>query len=209
MIVVSSSFVLGIGLGVVLGAAGTYLALEKPWASDSKTVATAKLDAGPAAEEPTKGKQRGKRRGRKGKRRAPNEDVGLQSIDERVQLTAADRKVVWKGPAVVLPERNLDMSGGGGGRSLDQGEISSAVSGGQRGLMKCIADARGQAELAANITLKFLVNGDGSIGKLRVRAPSYLIKNGLHGCSAQAVRKMRFPSTGAATVVTVPLDLSY
>ncbi len=205
----SSSFVLGIGLGITLGAAGTYLALEKPWASEKTTVAAVVVDAGQEAGEPTEGKRRGKRRGKKGKRPGTTEDVGLQVIDERVQLTAADRKVVWKGPAVVLPERNLDMSSGGGGRSLDQGEIRSAVSGGQRGLMKCIADARGQAELAANITLKFLVKGDGSIGALRVRAPSYLLNNGLHACTIGAVRKMRFPSTGGATVVTVPLDLSY
>lgn len=203
----SSSFVLGIALGIAVGAGGTYLALEKPWVGESKAVAVTEVDAGPSEEAPTPGKRRGKRR-KKGQR-ANAEDVGLEVIDERVQLSASDRKVIWKGPAVVLPERNLDMSSGGGGRSLDQGEISNAVSGGQRGLMKCIADARGQAELAATITLKFLVNGDGSIGKLRVRAPSYLIKNGLHTCSGQAVRKMRFPSTGAATVVTVPLDLSY
>ncbi|MCP4447247.1 MAG: hypothetical protein GY811_18150 [Myxococcales bacterium] len=203
----SSSFVLGIGLGLVLGTAGTYLALEKPWGSESEAVAVAQPDAGPVEEKTSGGKRRGKRRGKKGRR--AGKEVGLQEIDERVQLTAADRKMVWQGPAVNLPERNLDMSSGGGGRSLEQGEISSAVNGGQNALMRCIADARGQAELAANITLKFLVNGNGGIGKVRVRAPSYLLKNGLYPCAGKAIRGMRFPSTGAATVVMVPLDLSY
>ena len=170
-------------------------------------VAQAQVDAGAADEAEPGGKRHGKRRNRDNKR--AGKEVGLQEIDERVQLTAADRTMVWKGPTVSLPERNLDMSTGGGGRSLDQGEISQAVRGGQKALMSCIAEARGQAELAAKITLKFLVNGDGGIGKMRVQAPSYLLKNGLYACAGQAVRSMRFPSTGAATVVTVPLDLSY
>lgn len=202
----TSSFVVGLTLGVLLGGAGAYAALEKPWArEDAPVIASAASDAGPAEEVGKKGKRR--RRGRKVDR--AGKEVGLQVIDERVQLTAADRKVMWKGPAVSLPERNLDMSSGGGGRSLNQSEISQAVNGGQNALMRCIADARGQAELAANITLKFLVNGQGGIGKIRMRAPSYLFKNGLYGCAGKAIRRMRFGSTGAATVVTVPLDLSF
>ncbi len=202
----TSSFVVGLTLGVLLGGAGAYAALEKPWArNDAPVVASVVFDAGPEEEVGKKGKRR--RRGRKGDR--AGKEAGLQVIDERVQLTAADRKVIWKGPAVSLPERNLDMSSGGGGRSLNQSEISQAVNGGQNALMRCIADARGQAELAANITLKFLVNGQGGVGKIRMRAPSYLIKNGLYSCAGKAIRRMRFASTGAATVVTVPLDLSY
>ncbi len=203
----SSSFVLGVALGIAVGTGGTYLALEKPWAGEESEVAAAEvsIDAGAEAPGPKGRKRRGKRRKRKDK----GEDVGLQEIDERVTLTAADRKMSAKGPAVSLPERTMDMSSGGGGRSLSQGEISDAVRGGQSGLMRCIADARGQAELAAKISLKFLVKGDGSVGKLQVRAPSYLLKNGLYPCMTGAARKLRFPSTGAATVVTVPLDLSY
>ncbi len=196
-------------MGIAVGAGGTFLALEKPWKSEAKEVVAAapSEDAG-AVQEP--GKKRGRRGKRRGKgKRGGTEDIGLQVIDERVQLTAADRKMTSKGPAVALPERNLDMSAGGGGRSLNQGEIGSGVSSGQKALMRCIADARGQAELAAKITLKFLVKGDGSIGPLRVTAPSYLLKHGLYKCAGGAVRSMRFPSTGAATVATVPLDLSY
>jgi hypothetical protein len=36
-----------------------------------------------------------------------------------------------------------------------------------------------------------------------------LLKNGLYECAGGAVRSMNFPGTGAATIVTVPLDLSY
>lgn len=183
-----------------------FLALEKPWASEEKVAEAPEIDAGAEEEDGTPGKRK-KRRGKKGSR--AGKEVGLQVIDERIELSAADRKMVWRGPAVSLPERNLDMGSDDGGRSLDQSEINQAVSGGQNALMRCIADARGQAELAAGITIKFLVEGNGGIGKIRVHAPSYLLKNGLYACAGEAVRKMRFPSTGAPTVVTVPLDLSY
>jgi hypothetical protein len=202
---VQSSFVLGLAVGVALGGAGTYAALEKPWAGGGDEVAGVEMDAGIGEpDDSAKGKKKRRKRGRRG-----NGEVELQEIDERIQLTAADRKMVWRGPKIVLPEKNMDFASGGGGRNLDQSEISDGVTGGEKRLMSCIAEARGQAELAANITLKFLVNDHGGVGKVRVQAPSYLLKNGLYNCATSAVRAMRFPGTGAATVVTVPLDLSY
>lgn len=115
----------------------------------------------------------------------------------------------WRGPKIVPPDKNMDFESGGGGRVLDQSEIDDGVTRGQNKLMSCIADARGQAELAATITLKFLVNSEGRATKVRVRAPSYLLKNGLYDCASSSIRSMNFPGTGAATVVTVPLDLSF
>jgi hypothetical protein len=203
---VQSSFVAGLALGIALGGAGTYAALEKPWASGDE-VAAVEIDAGPAnpAGDDSKGHKKRRKRGRRGS----HGQVELQEIDERIQLTAADRKMTWRGPKIVLPEKNMDFESGGGGRNLDQSEINDGVTGGQQRLMSCVAEARGQAELAANITLKFLVSAEGRATKLRLQAPSYLLKNGLYECAGAAVRSMRFPGTGAATIVTVPLDLSY
>lgn len=199
-----SSFGLGLVLGVALGAAGTYAALEKPWAGGEQ-VAVVEIDAGPQVEEDSKSRKKRGKRGRRGK----NGNVELQEIDERIQLTAADRKMTWRGPKIVLPEKNMDFESGGGGRNLNQSEINDGVTGGQKRLMSCIAEARGQAELAANITLKFLVSAEGRATKLRLQSPQYLLKNGLYECAGSAVRSMNFPATGAATIVTVPLDLSY
>lgn len=183
-----------------------YFVMKTP--ADDAVVASAELDAGP--EETTNGKgkrkRRGKRRRRGGKQVAGNGSGELQVIDERILLTPADRKMVWRGPAVRLPEKNVDFGSGGDGRSLDQSEINASVRGGQGAVVRCIADARGQAELVASIKLKFLVES-GRVGKVRVQAPSYLIKNGLYDCAVRAVRSMSFPNTGGATVVTVPLDL--
>jgi hypothetical protein len=183
-----------------------YAALEKPWVSSSKKVASADADAG-VDEAPSSGKRHGKRHKRRGTR-AGSGSGELQEIDETIELSAADRQMIWRGPAIKLPEKNMDFGSGGGGRSLDQGEIDQGISGGQRALIGCIADARGQAELSANIIVKLLVEGTGKVSKVRVRAPSYLMKNGLFECAGNAARHMRFPGTGAATVVTIPLDLS-
>ena len=195
-------------LGLVMGGVGTYAALEKPWQSDGEEVASASLDAGTGKEVEDPGKDRKKRR-KRGRRGQGGGDPALQEIDERIVLTAADRSMVWRGPKISLPEKNMDFSSGGGGRNLNQGEISDAVNGGQKRLISCVAEARGQAELAAKITLKILVEGNGNASKVRVQAPSYLMKHGLYPCASSAARAMRFPGTGAATIVTVPLDLSF
>jgi hypothetical protein len=180
-----------------------FVGLKKPWATSKSEVASAGADAGPD-EAPTKGK---KRKHRKHRRRHSGSGK-LQEIDETIELSAADRQMVWRGPVVKLPKRDMDFGGGDGGRSLDQSEINQGVSGGQKALIGCVADARGNAPLSASIVVKFLVEGTGRVSKVRARAPSYLMKHGFYECASSAARHMRFPGTGAATVVTVPLDLS-
>ena len=184
-----------------------FMALETPWKSEAVVVtAVESADAGVAEE--NAGARKGKRRRRRGKASANNPD-GLQAIDERVQLSAADRKMVWRGPAVAKSKQAVDFQSAGESRSLTQGEINGGIGPGQNKLGRCIADARGQAELAAKITLKFLVAGQGRATKVRVRAPSYLLKHGLYECASRAVKSMRFPATGGETVVTLPFDLSF
>lgn len=193
-------FLAGAIVGAMVGAGGVYAALEKPWQAGAAEVA--EPDAGAQAEEPTRKKQRRRRKGRRHERR--HELVG----DVIPELSARDRELVWRGPAVSLPERDMDFGAGGGGRPLDQGEIDRGISSRRDRVIDCIASARGNAELRASITLKFLVGEDGSVGPVRLRAPRYLFDQGLQSCATRAVRGMRFPGTGAATVVTLPLDLS-
>jgi hypothetical protein len=202
---VNSSFLGGLALGLVIGAGGIFALLEKPWASGEE-VQAATMDAGSPddLDEPKKNK---KRRGKR--RRAGSGSGELQEIDERVQLTAADRQLVWRGPKIVAPNKDVDFGEGGDGRSLDDSEIDQGIQPKQDKFVSCIADARGQAELAANITLKLLVNGKGGVQKVRVRAPSYLLKHGLYDCATEVARTMRFPASGAPTVVTVPFNLSF
>ena len=192
-------FVSGLIVGVLIGAGGTYAALTKSW-EGSGTVAVAVPDA---AVEDGKGKKKKKRKKRR--RRKRSSDTG--PVDQIVELSAADRQLIWKGQAVRLPPKEVDFSGDSG-RVLNQSEIDDGIASGASAVARCIGDARGNAELSATITLKMLVGPNGKVSKRRVRAPRYLQDNGLFGCVSKATGRMRFAGTGAATVVTVPFDLN-
>jgi hypothetical protein len=195
------SFWIGLFVGAALGAGGVYLGLAKPWAGGEEATATVSADAGP--ELATKGKKRRKRR----KRRKKAGSDGVLG-DPIVELSAADRKLVWSGQRVALEPRDVDFaSGDDGGRPLDQGEINAGISSRSDAVIDCIKEARGNAELSATITLRALVEGTGRVSRSRVRAPKYLVDNGVASCIRREAKSMRFAATGAQTVVSVPFDL--
>lgn len=186
---------LGLLVGAFLGAGGTYAALERPWRSSEAVVSNP--DAGPTTEPVAK--QGGKSRK---KRRAPT------AADEGPPvLTAADLELVWKGDPVALPARAVDMGGGDDARALRADEINEVLRARSSAIQQCIAEAAGQAELRASITLEMLVTGEGRVTKVRMRAPQYLFAHGFQACASRAAKSLRFPSTGAPTVVTAPFDL--
>jgi len=188
-------FLLGLIFGAVLGAGGVYAALERPWQSNGKT-ASAPRDAGPAA--PTKRKRKHRRHRRR-----------TSAYDAPPVLTAADRKLAWKGDAVSMPVKSLDMSAGGSsGRSMNAGEINDTIKSDSDSVIRCIADATGEADLAADVTLKMLVDGNGRVRKMRMRAPQYLFDQGVYRCVRSAAMSMGFPATGDYTVVTAPFTLN-
>jgi hypothetical protein len=188
---------MGLLVGALVGAGGTWAALTKPWEGDELAVPEV-ADAAPVAD---KGKRKKRRRRRR--RKGAREQV---PIDEVVQLSAADRQMISKGPAIKLPPKSVDFAGEGG-RPLDQSEINAGVRRASKSMISCIAKARGNAEMTAKITLKMLVGPNGRVLKRQVRAPRYLISNGLYQCTGSAAGRMGFPSTGAHTLVTVPFDL--
>lgn len=190
-----SRFVLGLLVGAVVGAGGTYAALERPWGASAAAVSTP--DAGPTPEPVAK-----KRPGKRKKRRAAR-----SADDGPPVLTDADRKLVWKGDAVALPARSVDMGSGAEARSLSPNEINDVLRSSSAAIQECIADAAGEAELKSSITLELLVTGDGLVTKVRMRAPAYLFDHGFQPCARRAAKNLRFPSTGAPTVVTAPFDL--
>lgn len=198
-------FWLGLILGMLLGGAGAYAWLELPWRAWLNEDAAAP-DAGvAAASAPKPDRERKRRRGRRPRGAADAEIANAG--DEIPSLTAADRALVWKGDAVALPPRQIDMTESGDARALDSGEIDQVIRSQSQPMIDCIAEARGQAELDARITLEMLVDGQGRVTKARVRAPAYLFAHGFHACARRAALGLRFPATGAPTVVTVPYDL--
>jgi hypothetical protein len=183
-------------VGLLVGGGGTYLALEKPWATQEST-SEASLDAGPA--KPSKDKKKKKKR-RKRRSKAP-------TGDEIPVLTDADRKLISKGDRVELPTKSVDMAGEGGGRALSGSEINDTIRSRSKPMIRCINDATGNAPLKAQVTLKLLVGPDGRVQKSRVRAPAYLFDHGFYDCARGAARELVFPATGAHTVVTAPFDI--
>ena len=85
---------------------------------------------GDAGVPPTK--KKGKRKARVGG--AVGGTSGVQEpfeVDEDIVLTDADRRLEWRGDAVSLPPRTIEMGGTAeDGRPLDDGEIQSGVANG-------------------------------------------------------------------------------
>mgnify|MGYP001560682414 FL=1 len=124
-------------------------------------------------------------------------------------LTAADRAMTWKGDAVSLPPRTIDMASGDEGRPLDSSEINATLQEGGGRIVSCISKSQAGALLEANLSVKMLVGADGRVSASRVHAPAWLFDHGLLACAQRAARALRFPATGAATVVDAPFEISY
>ena len=193
---------MGLILGALLGGGGTYLALERPWAGEPVAAAA---DAGPEVVDSGKGKK-GKRR-KKGRKRKPSDVEIALTGDDIPDLSAADRKLMWKGDAVSLPGQSVDMGSDDGGRPLNGSEIRSTIDSQSGGILGCITTSRGNAPLKATIKAKMLVDGGGQVKKSRFQAPRYLFDHGFYGCARKAASGLRFPATGGFTVVEVPYDL--
>lgn len=195
---------------MVLGAGAMYLVLRPPWAhrvtpqpADSPPVVVVPSDAGVA--KPKKKRARPRPPG------APALQTSDGELDDEPAppaLTAADRALEWRGDDVQLPARTIDLAGGGEARGLDDGEIAGVINSQAGGVRDCVVQGATNTDLRATITVKLLVDGHGKVTKSRLQAPRYLLEHGLLGCTQRAVGKLRFPATGGATVVTLPVNLS-
>lgn len=185
-----------------------YLALERPWQRGEAQVAAPLVDAGPTQAEPA-GKKPGKKRRRPtaGRGEVAAGEGEVEETAPLIELTAADRKQAWRGPELVLPPAQHDFSKEGAGRSLDDGEISSTVREQSRPILDCMVTAAAGTDLRATVTVRMLVDGKGNVTKHRVQAPQYLFDHGMAACVDRAVDKLRFPATGAFTLVTAPFEL--
>jgi hypothetical protein len=200
-------WLVGLVIGLVVGAGAMYLGLRGPWggggssAAPDAAIAVAPADAGVA--KPKK------------KRRPPRSGTPLpgtpdpEDVDETspVELTAADRTLEWRGDAVALPPHKVDMAGGGEARALEDSEINATVGNQTAGVRECVVAGATGTDLRATITIQLVVDGNGRVGKSRIQAPRYLFGKGLLACAQRALSRMRFPATGAPTLVTFPVNL--
>jgi len=204
---------LGIVIGLIVGAGGMYLVLRPPWGGgavatpvDAGVVSMAPPDAGSA----TKGKKKRKRTrppGTVATPGVPEEEEYYEETEPLPVLTDADRRLEWRGEDVTLPPTKLDMSGGSEPRKLDDNEINSTISSQAGGVRDCVIQGATNTDLRATITVKLVVDGNGKVSKSKIQAPHYLFEKGLLGCVQRALGRMKFPATGAATLVTLPVNL--
>jgi hypothetical protein len=99
------------------------------------------------------------------------------------------------------------MAGGGESRPLDGGEINNTIASQSGGVRDCVVQGATNTDLRATITIKLVVDGNGRVTKSKLQAPRYLFEKGLLNCAQRALGRMKFPSTGAPTAVTFPINL--
>ena len=195
-----------------------YLALRAPWGGhattpiDAPTIAQAPQDAGVA--KPKKKKWGHHRPGGPGNTTSGDEQGwgGGDTVEETevqlVQLSAADRVMEWRGDDTSRPPQKIDMGNGAEARSLDDGEIRSAIDAQSGAAQSCVVTAATNTNLAGTISVKLVVDGNGRVIKSKVQAFHYMFEHGLLACVQRAVSRMKFPATGASTLVTMPINFT-
>ncbi len=188
-----------------------YLVLRPPWGGttvealvDAGVVSMAPADAGVA--KPKKPKKR-RPPGTVAPPGLPDEEEYYEETEPLPVLTDADRRLEWKGEDVTLPATKLDMGAGGEARKLDDNEINSTISSQANGVRDCVMKGATNTDLRATITVKLVVDGSGKVSKSKLQAPHYLFEKGLLNCVQRALGRMKFPATGAPTLVTLPVNL--
>ena len=184
-----------------------YLVLRPPWgqrvatvASEGPPVVTVPADAG--VTRPIKKK----RRPRPVNQSATQPESEVDE-PEPPPLTAADRALEWRGDDVTLPPRTVDMAEGREARPLEDAEINATLASQASGVKDCAAQAATGTDLRSTISVKFVVDGRGRVTRSRLEAPHYMLEHGLLGCTQRALARMRFPATGAPTLVSIPVEL--
>ncbi|MDQ3369830.1 MAG: hypothetical protein M3680_30800 [Myxococcota bacterium] len=130
-----------------------------------------------------------------------------ESEPEPPPLTAAERRLEWRGDDVTLPASRVDMAGGGEARALEDTEINATINSQAGGVRDCVIQGATGTDLRATITVKLVVDRAGKVSKSKLHAPRYLFDKGLLHCAQRSLRSMKFPATGAPTLVTLPISL--
>ncbi len=138
---------------------------------------------------------------------SPDEEEYYEETEPLPVLTDADRRLEWRGDDVSLPATKLDMGAGGEARKLDDNEINATIGSQAGGVRDCVIQGATGTDLRATITVKLVVDRAGKVSKSKLHAPRYLFDKGLLNCAQRSLRSMKFPATGAPTLVTLPISL--
>ena len=188
------TFWLGFAVGLVAGGAIVFVFL-RIGPTETESAAVESVDAGVEAPTTEKKKKRIAR------------PTGTAGDQPPPILTAADLKMTTEGDALRVRERSIDMSSGAEPRDLMQHEIDDAIAARSEELVKCVVEARGNAELQGRVTFGMVVTPSGGVSQARVEAPAFLLKNGLYRCARPKLLSIRYPAAGKDTVVRVSFDV--
>lgn len=162
-------------------------------------------DAGSAKAKPKR--HRPHRVATAGERGWSQDDTEKEPPPQRLQLSVADRTMEWRGDDTSLPPQKIDMSNESAARSLSDHEIQSTIEAQSGPLRSCVATSATNTELSGTMTVKLVVDGNGRVTKAKLSAFRYMFEQGLLSCVRRAVESLRFPATGAPTLVTLPMEV--
>ena len=200
-----------------------YLALRPPWAhhaterTEPPVVAVAGSDSGSA--KPKKVRHGGGHRrpaGGGGGNVVSGDDGSWDNSGDQIEetepqlvkLTPADRALEWRGDETTKTAQQIDMSNNAESRALDDGEIQNTINGQSGPTQSCVMQEATNTDLRGTITVRMIVDPSGHPSKVKVQAPHYMFEHGLLPCVQGNVRKMKFPSVGQSTLVTMPINFS-
>ncbi|MCX5744217.1 MAG: hypothetical protein NT062_17135, partial [Proteobacteria bacterium] len=108
-----------------------------------------------------------------------------------------------------LPPGKIDMSSGAEARSLSSEEINFVVSTQTGAVRDCVVRGATNTSIhGVTITITMAVDGTGRVTSHLLEAPAYMLEHGLYDCTTRAVARMKFPATGAGTLVDFPVTLN-
>jgi hypothetical protein len=202
-------FLGGLVVGLILGAGG-YLGYQQYRASSDPClghcgVGSSCIEGVCMVLEQEPEQKRRKRRRRRGRRRRRASAADQQDL---LIPSAADLKPATRGPSL----RGTDYVDLGdedpAARELSTSEIDARVRRIDHKIVGCIDMARGDYRIdSGKVTVGFRIERSGRIKKVRVTAPSLLMRAGLHGCVKPLLGALRFGPTTRSVVMTYPFSL--
>jgi hypothetical protein len=133
---------------------------------------------------------------------------GEPAAAAEVQLQPGDDQMLAAGDALGRPE-HVDLTRpGDDGRELTDEDLERLFRPSEPAISRCITDALGDAPLeTGKVEVGLRVEASGAVSRVRIQAPSLLVRHGLLRCVRAAVGALRFPASGGANVVTYPFEL--
>jgi hypothetical protein len=188
---------------------GGYIAYERLGRKEPPPVA--EVDGGAIADAaPTAKKKR--RRGRRIARKTngtepPASDDAPDETPRGRTVSAAELKPSTQGDRLEQTEV-INMEEKDTGREVSQSELDSIFNEKRPEILECIDKSRGDAAAhPGRVVVGLRITKGGSVSKVRITGPSYMMKAGLHGCLKRSVSSLRFPAPSSAMVVSFPFTL--